>query len=352
MCTDPFDQEAWKKVAKESALVKRKVLGYVPNFSSLPDVAYVNSKGHAMAWFRVEGKGTVSVDALLPGYLESVGNSPHEMRSGRIHMGAYDAYQIKIQIQREANFKGHEGYFVTTIPGREWAHLRKEYRLGMSGPYIKFEDPSKERLARTTIANLVKMPFASLIFKDGLGNMPTDWIDMSWEALDRSPGRVLVPGPRAILTLAYSEIYELHPYDVELQDRFVGEVNKAYDLARENLRDRTTLKVDYRLLVLKECALFARIHTSPDLPDPLPRYWYDPTEVSGGLDELMDLLAIEKTWTPGTDRYQLKVWFPAGTMFLVATAEAQLTTKGGGTEYVLVSPGSGSPWFKGATLLV
>jgi len=159
-----------------------------------------------------------------------------------------------------------------------------------------------------------------------------------FEDFHRSPfginGRI--QGKYTLLIPAYERIAELYLYDVVKQRKLVDLVNDVYEKSIASF-GHTYLKIDYDLVVLSNYREFQRIQETSSVYSK-SLYWFDNADVqSEGTKDLMDLLAIERSWArdPTSNvRYLVTCGFPAGTMFLRTTVEAQATTRGGGIEYL------------------
>lgn len=154
-------------------------------------------------------------------------------------------------------------------------------------------------------------------------------------------GRTL--GIYTLLALVYETIVDLYPYDVEQQTKLVILVNEVYDRSIASF-DNAHLKVDYELVVLRNYQEFRRIQETSNVHSK-SLYWFDNSHTKTvDAKGVMDLLAIERSWAkdPTSNvRYLVTCGFPAGTMFLKTTVEAQATTRGGGIEYLHLDTGLG-----------
>lgn len=152
-----------------------------------------------------------------------------------------------------------------------------------------------------------------------------------------------IEGKYALLIPAYERIAELHLYDVVQQRKLVDLVNDVYEKSIASF-NHTYVKTDYDLVVLSNYLELQRIQETSSVHSK-SLYWFDNADVqSDGTKDLMDLLAIERSWArdPTSNvRYLVTCGFPAGTMFLRTTVEAQATTRGGGIEYLHLDTGLG-----------
>lgn len=152
-----------------------------------------------------------------------------------------------------------------------------------------------------------------------------------------------IPGKYALLVLVYETIIDLHPYDVEQQIKLVALINKVYDRSIASF-DHAHLKIDYELVVLHNYQELQRIQETSTVHSK-SLYWFDNSHTKTvDAKGVMDLLAIERSWAkdPTSNvRYLVTCGFPAGTMFLKTTVEAQATTRGGGIEYLHLDTGLG-----------
>lgn len=155
------------------------------------------------------------------------------------------------------------------------------------------------------------------------------------------------------LRKAYSAVYDLYPYDPELQKKMVFSIGFTYQKSTRSFR-QLLLKTDYELVILSGYKELARIQekAESDYLDKVPYFWFDPleerpeerlTEGPEGLRTLMDRLAIEDSWseTKSNIRYVKRCGFPAGTFFLKTSVEKQNKTCGGATEYIYVDGAKG-----------
>lgn len=175
-----------------------------------------------------------------------------------------------------------------------------------------------------------------------------------FEDFHRSPfginGRI--QGKYTLLIPAYERIAELYLYDVVKQRKLVDLVNDVYEKSITSF-GHTYLKIDYDLVVLSNYREFQRIQETSSVYSK-SLYWFDNADVqSEGTKDLMDLLAIERSWArdPTSNvRYLVTCGFPAGTMFLRTTVEAQATTRGGGIEYLHLDTGLGFTFIDSLTI--
>jgi hypothetical protein len=152
-----------------------------------------------------------------------------------------------------------------------------------------------------------------------------------------------IPGKYALLILVYETIVDLHPYDVEQQTKLVALINKVYDRSIASF-DHAHLKIDYELVVLHNYQELQRIQETSTVHSK-SLYWFDNSHTKTvDAKGVMDLLAIERSWAmdpTSSVRYLVTCGFPAGSMFLKTTVEAQATTSGGGIEYLHLDTGLG-----------
>lgn len=157
-----------------------------------------------------------------------------------------------------------------------------------------------------------------------------------------------MPNTRLLLVPVFTAIVDLYPYDIKKQENLFDLIEEAYNHSSSSCVTEF-LKIDYELVILRDCKKLNRIQETPDIDfhrTKLPRYWFDELE---GLDErefdkngtkMMNALAIERSWAdnPTSDvRYLVSCMFPAGALFLRTSVEAQKTTSGGGIEYIYVN---------------
>lgn len=165
-----------------------------------------------------------------------------------------------------------------------------------------------------------------------------------FETVTRRENRILgyMRGHKSALIPAYNVVLTLHPYDSKEQQRLVGLIDNAFRISRSNLRTNF-LKLDYELFVLRNYKEFKRIQENSNVDfesETLPSYWFDEFDEDMPVEAIMDSLAIEKTWArdrASNIRYLVHCGFPAGTMFLRTRCEAQMTTRGGGIEYIYLN---------------
>lgn len=264
---------------------------------------------YSKAIFVKEGNGIVSVDAKTRGLVQVLKHLqiPHGRQGDRYRMPEKYVSQILWQTTGYINPVGKTQFLCTALDSKEKVKIEIAREIG-----VPLKALEVEKDARTYVA---------------------------------------IRGGRYPLVRSYSKIVDLFPYDLDAQEAIVDLLDEAYDHSINSF-DHLFLKVDYDLVVLGNYKEFGRLQVEPtiDYQRPrLPRYWYDLLDFTGveSAEDLMDVLAIEKSWSdPKATRYLVRCGFPAGSMFLRASVEAQKTTRGGGIEYQyigVVSPETGKP---------
>jgi hypothetical protein len=204
-----------------------------------------------------------------------------------------------------------------TIPKLDWELLVGTDEWRIKKGQLLFGDPYEARRVLPALAKHAEVPAACLSFE-----------------LTDDGGLRIYMDKRIPLIGVYTSLFYEHQYDHETQNSMVELVNVAYDKSMGSIK--SSVKLDYELVTLKNCAPFSRLqeHDSIDLSeDRLPFYWFDPREYAETpLGELKESLAIEDHWYNA--RYIMTYEFPADAMFLRTTVEKQQTKAGGGVEYI------------------
>lgn len=280
---------------------------------------------------RREAGGEVSLTMDLARSIEKYGIA-YRVESSRAVISEKDFMFLKPLMDPKYDYL----QYTTILRLSEWLAFVAKHNLGSTGEGTG-EVPRLSTEALRELGEIAGMPMVAFSLKVGAGDLL---------------GRM----DRPVLYRAYSEVLRLYPYDLEAQATLVGHLNEAYDYAIANLANNANLKVDYDLVVLRNYQTLSRIQTSPELSSAgVPRYWFDPADLAEGAPRpdrsgtgvefdvagAMGALAIEESWSPSTKtRYLVEAGFPAGSVFLRTTVEAQATTPGGGIEYIYL-PGRG-----------
>lgn len=273
------------------------------------------------------------VNANLPGYLyfaEKTLNVVYEIVNKKVITSKRNGRRI-IQNMVNAGHKERHGQIIVHEDVNFWKHILSNYAALPTDPCSCFTFPlSYPDELRQQLSYNIGVPVKCF------SHISHDFVD----------GAVMgfIPNSKLFLIPVFGTIVDLQPYDIKKQEYLFDLVEEAYT---HSLSTYTTelLKIDYELVVLRDCQEFKRVQENPDIDfqrNKLPRYWFD--DVNGRQEydgeSLMNTLAIERSWAdnPESDvRYLVRCMFPAGAMFLRTSIEAQATTSGGGVEYIYLN---------------
>lgn len=283
---------------------------------------------------RFEGDAeSVIVDANLPGFVyfaEKTLYAFYKIVNGKVITSKRNGRRI-VQTMASAAHKERYGQIIVHEDVNSWKDILSNYGALPTSPYSYSTLPlSYPNELRQKLSHNIGVPVKCF------SRISHDFVDgavMGW-----------IPNSRLFLIPVFGTIVDLQPYDIEKQEYLFDLIEEAYT---HSLSTYTTklLKIDYELVVLRDCQEFKRVQENPDIDfqrNKLPRYWFD--DVNGRQEydgeSLMNTLAIERSWAdnPESDiRYLVRCMFPAGAMFLRTSIEAQATTSGGGVEYIYLN---------------